>query len=286
MKLEDIKMATYDFDKDINCLMDGLTEIRKLEDQKEKDIWQERQKKEEILGQLAMVRNDLSATLRQEKAKCTEALSKLGEEILITIIPYVASMEAKDFNDKGNLRTADKMSITEIRIDEELICENKNNKPLFAFLNGDWQTAIEAGEIFNIDANSDKTLAEISSTISGKSLFELKLEAMQLGTYYNYLQEIMVSLCDKYGHDWQLRYTIEKNLPDGLEIRAHYVCKLCQKKMQEKFKHADEVTYLPDVLTRWSQCNPNMELPSLDLEKFNNNNTNDQKRKLKFPNKR
>lgn len=268
MKIAGINLETLDLG-DNTSLDDSFKKIKELEEKREKITSREKKEKEAILTNLALIREEKKMILDTEKNKCIRMFSKISINILKTIIPYATNLEPKTSLEDEALDITDAMVVTEIKVGPYQIRKNRDNEAVFAFLNADWQTLIEQGEIYNISNLSDDLLKKITSASSGKSLFDLKQEAMELGAYYNYLQMISGALCLKFGHDWQLKYTEGGTLQSDLEIRANYVCKLCRTQMQEEFKHMDEVTDTPDTFTRWEQCDPTMELPTFDMDSLN-----------------
>ena len=183
----------------------------------------------------------------------------------MTIIPYVTNLESEKIS-SSELKIADTMVVNEIKIGAEVIRKNRDNSALFAFFNGDWNTLIAEGEIHNIDATDDELLAKIPSKMSKRSLLDLKLEAMKLESYYDYLQETLITLCIKYGHDWYLKYVGGGYLPSDIGVSANYICRLCNAKMQEVFSNANDINDLPSLEKRWKLCNFNVELPKFDME--------------------
>ena len=272
MEIDINKLETIDKEEDLNSITNDLKSIAELEGIRKKITFKEEQKKEAILSKLALIRDAKFKKIKEEEDNMYQALSKLGNEISMTIIPYVTNLESEKIS-SSELKIADTMVVNEIKIGAEVIRKNRDNFALFAFFNGDWNTLIAEGEIHNIDATEDELLAKISSKMSKRSLLDLKLEAMKLESYYDYLQETLITLCLKYGHDWQLKYVGGGILPSDIGVSANYVCKLCNSKMQEVFSNADDINNLPSLEKRWEQCDPNMELPSFDIENPSCNTT-------------
>lgn len=268
MKIADINLETLDLG-DNTSLDESLKKIEKLEEKRKQITSREKKEKEELLTNLALIRDEKKRILDMEKNKCIRMFSKISLDILETIIPYTTNLEPNTSLEDDAFKITDAMVITEIKVGAYQIRKNRDNEALFAFLNGNWQALIEQGEICNISNLADEILKKITSESSGKSLFDLKQEAMELGAYYNYLQIVLGTLCLKYGHDWQLKYVGGGILPSDIGVSANYVCKLCNAKMQEVFSNADDIDNLPSLEKRWEQCDPNMELPAFDICSLN-----------------
>ncbi len=273
MEIDINKLETIDKEEDLNSITNDLKSIAELEGIRKKITFKEEQKKESVLSELALIRDEKKRILDLEKNKCIRMFSKISADVLETIIPYTTNLEPNTSLEDDALEITDAMVITEIKVGAYQIRKNRDNEALFAFLNGNWQALIEQKEICNISSLSDEILKKITSKSSGKSLFDLKQEAMELGAYYNYLQIVLGTLCLKYGHDWQLKYVGGGILPSDIGVSANYVCKLCNSKMQEVFSNADDINNLPSLEKRWEQCDPNMELPSFDIENPSCNTT-------------
>lgn len=273
MEIDINKLETIDKEEDLNSITNDLKSIAELEGIRKKITFKEEQKKESVLSELALIRDEKKRILDLEKNKCIRMFSKISADVLETIIPYTTNLEPNTSLEDDALEITDAMVITEIKVGAYQIRKNRDNEALFAFLNGNWQALIEQKEICNISSLSDEILKKITSKSSGKSLFDLKQEAMELSAYYNYLQIVLGTLCLKYGHDWQLKYVGGGILPSDIGVSANYVCKLCNSKMQEVFSNADDINNLPSLEKRWEQCDPNMELPSFDIENPSCNTT-------------
>lgn len=265
MEISNNKLETIDKEEYLNSITSDLKRITELEAIRKKIVFKEEQKKESILSKLALIRDAKFKKIKEEENSTYQALSKLGNEISMTIIPYVTNLESEKIS-SSELKIADTMVVNEIKIGAEVIRKNRNNSALFAFFNGDWNTLIAEGEIHNIDATDDELLAKIPSKMSKRSLLDLKLEAMKLESYYDYLQETLITLCIKYGHDWYLKYVGGGYLPSDIGVSANYICRLCNAKMQEVFSNADDINDLPSLEKRWELCNFNVELPKFDME--------------------
>lgn len=265
MEINNNKLETIDKKEYLNSITSDLKRITELEAIRKKIVFKEEQKKEAILSKLALIRDAKFKKIKEEEDNTYQALSKLGNEISMTIIPYVTNLESEKIS-SSELKIADTMVVNEIKIGAEVIRKNRDNSALFAFFNGDWNTLIAEGKIHNIDATEDELLAKIPSKMSKRSLLDLKLEAMKLESYYDYLQKTLITLCIKYGHDWYLKYVGGGNLPSDIGVSANYICRLCNAKMQEVFSNANDINDLPSLEKRWELCNFNVELPKLDME--------------------
>lgn len=92
MEISNNKLETIDKEEYLNSITSDLKRITELEAIRKKIVFKEEQKKESILSKLALIRDAKFKKIKEEENSTYQALSKLGNEISMTIIPYVTNL--------------------------------------------------------------------------------------------------------------------------------------------------------------------------------------------------
>ena len=87
MEINNNKLETIDKEEYLNSITSDLKRITELEAIRKKIVFKEEQKKEAILSKLALIRDAKFKKIKEEENSTYQALSKLGNEISMTIIP-------------------------------------------------------------------------------------------------------------------------------------------------------------------------------------------------------
>ena len=116
MEIDINKLETIDKEEDLNSITNDLKSIAELEGIRKKITFKEEQKKESVLSELALIRDEKKRILDLEKNKCIRMFSKISADVLETIIPYTTNLEPNTSLEDDALEITDAMVITEIKV--------------------------------------------------------------------------------------------------------------------------------------------------------------------------
>lgn len=248
----------------------GVLESRKRVDEEIQKLNSEQERKEEILlDKLMIVRRDKIKHIKKEQEKRTAFDTARFLELNDVMAPYVIERGFGKISFIG-IDALRSNAITKLKIDDKVLTRD-DNPTLIDFVNGDLGVIYDDKEHLTGHYYSEPILEKIFSTDGKYSLEFLRLRAIELAAYDEYLRKDAEFVCAAYGHDWQLDGNIEYHYDSysGTDkFVATYRCKDCYKRIEEIFDHASDVKPLPSVRRRMDMLKLDAKEPEFKLEDY------------------
>lgn len=194
-----------------------------------------------------------------EMIKCYDDNIKMLEITRTAMKPYILEWGTGFGNNK------DFKVISKIIVDGQVFTYD-DNPTLFDFINCGLGIVLNEDEK-NIGYYYDEpVLAKIPTTVEGKSLEDLRIEAIKSYAYYCYLLSLKKQLCVRYGHEWRLKKSSTNPIANKFEIEC--VCSCCKEVLKEEFDSEQAMKASFGIKRRVHEMNMDLIIPKFRLEDY------------------